>query len=383
MARRRLLIQLLCIAALMAVVPIVSVMRTPGVRYNVTFLPSLGGFRTAAHSLNDLGQMVGISEDTAGAIYIYLWDKDQGFRTLGRYDDRPHFGGLCINNARQIAGTVYDPNGHQRAFLWELHTDPSGGLSIRERLLGTLGGLQSATEALNNRGQIVGHAETPQRFRHAFFWDSIAGMHDLGTLGGPTSVALDLNDAGQIVGFADTATGAREIVVWDPIPPAGSEAPPAEANSPPPARYETIDLGPAGVGPYVCQINNAGLVVRRFGTVTGKTYFFTWTRATGSRKLDFVAIDSGMPLGLNEAGQFLIQAKPAGVKVFGRLLHRRHECYLWDPDSGPLLLENRLSVKDMVHFMVRELNNRGQIAGVVRTKDSNQLRAVLLEPTGG
>ena len=108
----------------------------------------------------------------------------------------------------------------------------------------------------------------------------------------------------------------------------------------------------------------------------------TWTQATGSKTLDFV-IDSAWPCGLNEKNQFLIRARPTGWKMFGRIFNRRHQCYFWDPNGGPVLLESHLPVKDIVHFVVRELNNHGQIVGVLQTKDSNQVRGVLLERIEG
>ena len=364
----------------------ISLARKPPVLYRVTFLPTLGGFRTDPHAINDSGQVVGVADTATGAVYAFLWDKEHGFRTLERFDDPPHAGGLCINNAGQIAGTMADPNANQRAFFWDL--------SAGRQLLGTLGGKQSAAEGLNSRGQIVGNAEVPARHRHAFVWDAATGMRDLGTLGGPNSSALSINDAGQIVGFAETAERRSHVVVWKPIPQDAGQSTPdvagsagqssirnpqsAGAFSGPPPGYRLIDLGDAGVGPVICEINNGGLVVRRFSLTSGKTYFMTWTEATGSQKLDFV-IDSGLAVGLNERNQFLIRAKPTGLKMFGRVFHRCHQCYLWDPNSGPLLLESHLPVKDIVHFMVREMNNKGQIVGVLRTEDSSQIRAVLLE----
>jgi probable HAF family extracellular repeat protein len=433
MRRRRLLALLVCAGVFIIVLLAVSLVRKPPARYRVTYLPSLGGFRAEPHTMNDHGQVVGVAEAPTAASYIFLWDKEQGLRNLGRFDDPPHIGGLYINNAGQIAGTVADPNNNQKAFLWDpiagADVGPSrasgssdelsraedpvasdarspiptpqaeGGSSLqsasyRLTLLGTLGGKQSTAEALNNRGQIAGHAEIPARYRHAFIWDAAAGMRDLGTLGGLYSVALSMNDAGQVLGVAETAERHCHMVLWEPIASpqdaAGTRALPDQPDgattsvgpNTTAAGYRAIDLGEAGVSPFVGEINNRGLVVRRFGTLTGKTYFMTWTQATGSRTLDFVTVESGVPCGLNEANEFLIRAKPTGLRMFGRTFHRRHECYLWDPNAGPLLLETHLPVKDIVHFTVREMNNKGQIAAMLRTKDSDQIRAVLLEPTG-
>jgi len=356
--RRYILIILSCAAVLLAGTLAMSLRRAPAARYKVTFLPPLGGVRTSPHTINDRGQVVGVAETPTGASYIFLWDKEQGLRNLGRSDDPPHAGRLTLNNAGQIAGTVADPNGNLRAFLWDLR-DPNSG----KQLLGTLGGLRSVATSLNDKGQIVGYAEIPARHRHAFLWDAAGGMRDLGTLGGPQSFALGVNDAGQVVGYAETADRRSHAVLWDP----------AEG---------TIDLGDAGVGPFECDINNRGLVVRRLGTVTGKTYFRTWTKAAGERELRFIAADTGVPCGLNDADQFLVQARPTTTKMFGRVLRRRFQSYLCDPNGRSMRLQELMPVRDIRHFAVVEMNNKGWIVGMLRAGDSTRMDAVLLEPVG-
>ncbi len=390
MKRKSFRILVVCAAVCIVAAVVVSLMRKTPVRYQVTFLPSLGGFRTDPYCINDRGQVVGTAETPARGIYMFLWDKEQGFRVLERWDDPPHSGGLSINIVGQIVGTMADPNGNQQAFL----RDPDGST----RLLGTLGGRQSGADAINSRGQVVGSAEVPDRNRHAFLWDVIHGMRDLGTLGGPGSHALSINNAGQIVGFAQTADNATHMVVWEPISEsegqetsadAGSNPSSAASNSPPgnvsgrhSSGYRMTDLGYGGIGPFTIEINDHGLAVRRFGKTSGKTYFMTWTQATGSKTLDFV-IDSAWPCGLNENNQFLIRARATGWRMFGRTFNRRHQCYFWDPNDGPVLLERHLPVKDIVYFVVRELNNHGQIVGVLQTKDTDQVRGVLLEKIEG
>jgi probable HAF family extracellular repeat protein len=388
--RKSFLILVLCVVVFIGGAVALSLMRKPPIRYQITFLPTLGGFRTDPHCINDLGQVVGTSEMPTGGVGLFLWDREQGFRSIERFDDPPHSGGLFINNLGQIAGTMADPSGNQLAFL----LDPNGN----RQTLGALGGKQSGAESLNNKSQIVGSAEVPDRNRHAFVWDAANGMRDLGTLGGLSSTASSINDAGQIAGFAETPDRKAHMVIWEPdtggseqkaqndtsLKPQSSVSSPSpgDASGSQPPGYRMIDLGYAGVGPLTCEINNNGLVAQRFGMTSGKTYFMTWTKATGSRKLDFV-IDSGWPCGLNEKDQFLIRARPTGLSMFGRVFHRCHQCYLWDPNSAPTLLENHLPVKDIVYFTVRELNNKGQIVGMIRTKDSDQIRAVLLEREEG
>jgi probable HAF family extracellular repeat protein len=388
--RKSLLILISCVAVVAIGTAALSLTRKPSVQYRVTFLPTLGGFKTDPHCINDRGQVVGISETATGSVYLFVWDKEQGFRPVERFDDPPHTGALAINNLGQISGTMADPNGNHHGFL----LDPNGS----RQTLGTLGGKQSTADGLNNKGQVIGSAEVPDRNRHAFVWDAAHGMQDLGTLGGLNSSASSINDAGQIVGFAEMPDRKAHMVIWDPdTADTGHKTqddagpnPQTMASSPPsgnaagrqPPGYRITDLGYAGTGPLTCEINNNGLVVRRFGTTSGKTYFMAWTKATGEQKLNFV-IDSAWPCGLNEKNQFLIRARPTGMNVFGRIFHRRHQCYLWDLNSTPMLLESHLSVKDLVYFAVREFNNNGQIVAMIRTKDSAQIRAALIEKEEG
>src|ERR1700675_106381 len=80
--------------------------------------------------------------------------------------------------------------------------------------LGTLGGNESGTNAVNNSGQVVGAAlnTIPDPYLgffflpgatqvHAFRWTNSKGMQDLGTLGGTDSSAIFINERGQIAGW--------------------------------------------------------------------------------------------------------------------------------------------------------------------------------------
>jgi probable HAF family extracellular repeat protein len=72
--------------------------------------------------------------------------------------------------------------------------------------LGTLGGNRSSAYGVNNRGQVVGVAETAAGEMHAFLWNS-GTMADLGTLGGRTSYAYRIDDNGTVVGRAESTNG--------------------------------------------------------------------------------------------------------------------------------------------------------------------------------
>lgn len=112
------------------------------------------------------------------------------------------FGGgivpLSINNSGQITGQVQVSGGFH-IFLYS-----SGSMQD----LGTLAGYsRTYGVAINNLGQIVGHAWDGSDGFRAIYYDSGVGMLDLGSLGGIRSQSLDINDMGQIVGLTTDSSG--------------------------------------------------------------------------------------------------------------------------------------------------------------------------------
>jgi probable HAF family extracellular repeat protein len=86
--------------------------------------------------------------------------------------------------------------------------------------LGTLrGGTYSHAFGINERGQVVGRADTASGEEHAFLWED-GEMTDLGTLVSDQSYDLDqslaqsINDRGQVAGWSSTASGHSHAVLW-------------------------------------------------------------------------------------------------------------------------------------------------------------------------
>jgi probable HAF family extracellular repeat protein len=164
---------------------------------------------------------------------------------------------------------------------------PAGcALSYRTVVLGTLGGSSSVPTGINDRGAVVGWANTASGGLHPFLWwhgrmtdlgtlDRIDGgwgiaedvnrygtvvgqsrlgdvshavrwqngkITDLGTLGGSSSSATAINDHGVIVGNSTTHDGVLHAFVWHD--------------------GRMIDLGVPGAGDAIAEdVNNRGQVV--------------------------------------------------------------------------------------------------------------------------
>jgi probable HAF family extracellular repeat protein len=94
---------------------------------------------------------------------------------------------------------------------------PANATSYTFTDLGTLGGISSQANDINNHGQVVGYSQYAggSSYYHAFLYDS-GGMHDLGDLGYPASVATAINDLGQVAGYSNiTGNVAQHGFLYD------------------------------------------------------------------------------------------------------------------------------------------------------------------------
>jgi probable HAF family extracellular repeat protein len=115
-------------------------------------------------------------------------------------------GAQSINNRGEVVGISEIRNGRPRAFLWR----PGDGMQG----LGTLGGPESFAEDINDATQVVGSSQTADGNFHAFLWTVARGMEDLGTLGGQSSGATGISETGVVVGISSTAAGTDEAFLW-------------------------------------------------------------------------------------------------------------------------------------------------------------------------
>jgi len=187
-------------------------------------LGTLGGNESVAFAVSNFGEVAGGAANniadsnatfffpSATQVHATIWRNGaiQDLHTLGEgTDSMAYFG----NDRGQVAGMSFTDNTINSTtglpttdiFLWE-----NGKMFD----LGTLGGVFSSLNALNNRGQIAGFycfAVTPVisegdcpgvMTEHPVLGDR-TGMKDLGTFGGDNGNAISLNDRGQVVGRAD------------------------------------------------------------------------------------------------------------------------------------------------------------------------------------
>jgi len=223
----------------------------------MTDLGTLGSNRSAANAINERGQVVGESETASGELHGFLWE--HGLMTdLGTPGETSSAHG--INNLGEIVGATFGKNIRGGAVLWrnggrhalgDLGPSGSGSTAIAIndkgevvgvssgfasnrggviraviwqndviQDIGTLGGLHSTVNALNNGHEVVGWAETSNQSMHAFLWQD-GVMHDLGTLPGSLiqpgggSLATAVNGHGQVVGSSLNSKGQSRAVIWE------------------------------------------------------------------------------------------------------------------------------------------------------------------------
>ena len=110
---------------------------------------------------------------------------------------------LGINNNGQIVGDSYDSAGHSHAFLYN-----NGAMQGAMQDIGTLGGTGVYAMAINDDGHIVGYSNiSGNGSYHAFLYNSET-MQDLGTLPGlSNSIAYAINKSGLVVGASGNNGG--------------------------------------------------------------------------------------------------------------------------------------------------------------------------------
>jgi probable HAF family extracellular repeat protein len=372
-------------------------------RYHVIDLGTLGGTVSSGNTINNLGWVMGTSNETGDTVQLAtLWVPGQQIPlgTLGGPSSSVFW--PVKNNFGLISGITengtHDPL--NEAFSCPVFNFASGNSCVafawrngHMTQLPGLGGNNSIGGGDNNRGQIVGWAENSihdptcdgasgqiLQFE-AVVWDMEEGEWQVRQLspypGDPDSAAVGINDLGQVVGISGTcdfaigAYSAIHAVLWE--------------NGRP---IDLRSLGGHGWNTPIA-INNRGAVVgfanQANDIVNGALQFipeaFLWTREGGMVGLKTLPGDAiSEATDINDAGQ-IVGVSFAGGDFSGprAFIYQR---------GAMTPLNQLLSKSDQASFYISStggINDLGEIAaqanlisnGVV----TQTLHAVLLVPT--
>lgn len=295
--------------------------------------------------LNPSGHVALWKQSADGTVHAATWSKS-GASDLGTYQGYQSSIAHAIDAKDRAVGWVVSG----RNLVDSLATMRAFAFDGKMRLLGTLGGKNSRAMAQNDRGEIVGEAQTASGYRHAFLFQN-GRMTDLGTLpNGNISVADSINSSGEIAGAADNGKGQRHAVLW--------------------IKGQIHDLGtlPEGAVSYATTINNKGEVAGFAQTPDGY-HAFLW-RHGKMEDLGTLVDDPSNAKGLNDQDQIV-----GSCSVGHFTLH----AFLWQ--KGRMVDLNKLIPSDSQWKLLDaySINDSGQIACCGQGKDA-MMHALLLTP---
>jgi probable HAF family extracellular repeat protein len=362
----RLITKTICLVALAIPVQLTA---QHGTLYTLTDLGTLGGTFSVPLGMNNKGWVNGFSTlpgDAEG--HAFLWKKgvmiDIG--TLGGPNSTARW---PLNERGEVTGSAETPTPHPLGedfcgfgtqlvcppFLWE-----KGVMTP----LPTLGGTSGEARQINNRGQIVGNAETgtldptcPPEVNPIFsfkpvLWEK-GEIQEFPTFPDSTlGQAHSINDRGQAVGLTGVCTGFLHAVLWD---------------------HGTLtDLGNLGEFQLLSPIainNRTQVAGVAFSPVT--TTAFLWENGVATNLGTLPGDFSSRANWINSKGQVVGGSCDIAFNCRG---------FLWQ-NAVMTDLTTVITHPDLFLLVAVTLNDRGQIGGLALQISTGELHAVLATPT--
>lgn len=349
-------------------------------RYSITDLGTLGGTFSIAVGLNSQGVVAGFSnvsgDEPTGNLteHAFLWRSGAktNLGTLGGPQSVVGFNNP-LNDSGAATGasniSTPDPNGGDFCgigstliclpFVWK-----KGVINA----LPLLGGNNGSAGAINNRGQIVGTAETaiPDPTcaftflrNEAVIWEN-SRVQELPPLpGDAVGNAIANNDKGEVVGATGCVSGNVHAVLWQ--------------NSTP------IDLGNLGSESFnlAFAINNRGQIVGESTLPENTSHAFLWQDGVMNDLGSLPGLPVSEANGINNHGQVV------GFSFDANSDESSGVAWLWQ--NGTMTDLNSLTPPGSPWFLLEALgiNDHGQIAGKMFNLLTGDIHSFVATPISG
>lgn len=267
------------------------------------------GQETYATDINDNGQATGYSGNYDNSRSV-IWDSTNGMQNLGLTYTGFRDTGLGINDYGDITGYY---GGH---WAWRGYLRESNG-TVTEIPIPTAGVAEWFGLDVNNNGVVAGRGKDYSQKNYSWVWDSTEGMR---LLSNDDSMAFRINDAGQVVG---NNNGLAHL--WD-----------ISGDS-----ITGQSLGTLGGSTSLAHgINEVGQVVGRSKTAANADSAFIWTEGTMTNLNDLVMSTEWtltIATDINDQGQIVGWMTNGGGEQHAFLLNTTDTTVIPEPTTMLLL----------------------------------------------
>jgi len=325
---------------------------TPPGPYIFTNLGTLGGLSAQGFDVNDAGQVVGYSTNSASRAHAFLWQD-------GVMSDLGTLGGASstasgINALGHVAGSsAFGAGSWTRAVLW----DGSAMINLTPGLAATD---SSSASAVNDARHVVGAFNALGK-SHAFVWRE-GSLTTLDDLAGAGAFAFDINNAGHVVGSSYSAQATplgpmQRAVLWQD----GAIA----------------DLGLLSGG----DDDSAAVAINRFGQIAGYSGRTDPDTYESTYRPFLYSGGTMAPIPVPSTDAYATDINDSGVVVGTmRVSGGLSKFHAWIYADGVVTNLNTLIPQSGIHLMsATAISNNGRIAGIAVDAQA-RYHAFLLTP---